>query len=131
MKLGAIASLTLPLLLACAIGSENSRDSILSWSDYRDQKSTLDGQYVTLCGWFVAERDVCALYDSQEAHAQEIWIRPKSEICLPVVVFERPTRSWAKVTGLFHSGRGYGLFGHYESAITNADVELSNCNGVE
>lgn len=127
MKLGAAVTLILPLLLSCAVASDKSDDSVMSWSELIEQKSALDGQQVTLCGWFVAERDVCALYDSKEGHSQEIWIRPKSEICLPVEVFKRPTRSWARVTGQFHHGSSYGLFGLYDSAITDADLVLSDC----
>lgn len=127
VKFSLVITSFLLFLASCSIANQKHGDAMLSWSEVNEQAGILDGQYVTLCGWFVADRDICAVYDDEHSHTQEIWVRPKSEVCLPVEVFARPTRSWAKITGLFHHGGSYGLFGLYESAITDADVALSDC----
>ena len=127
MKFALTVSALLLFLMSCSVSSERQDDVVLSWSALREQSAALDGQYVSLCGWFVADRDVCTVSDSEENYTLAIWVRPKSEICLPVEVFSSPARSGAKVTGLFHHGGSYGLFGLYESAITDADVKLSDC----
>lgn len=94
-----------------------------------DQLSSVRNESVVhICGWFQAAYETCSLSTSQSAtmfpDPRHIWVRPKTSICDPVEVVERPIGSWAELTGKLFVSEGQGHLGSYSYSLSDATVQF-------
>lgn len=113
--------------------TETTTASKSAWEKLYANAARLDGQDISICGWFRAEFELCTLEpdpysDPATAATTRIWIAPKSDVCSLEAVTSHPLTGWADVSGKFqHSNdpnRGFGHFGLSPSAIGKAVVRM-------
>jgi hypothetical protein len=105
----------------------------LSWAEARENTAGMEGREISMCGWLRAEFEACTLApdpygDPALAAANEIWLAPKSDVCSLEKVTAHPTKRWADISGKLQysndPNKGFGHFGSYRSAISNAVVKM-------
>ena len=93
--------------------------------------AALHGREVAVCGWSVAEFEVCevsASIPTYPGYDGRLWVGPKSAICSLDTVTTHPTKGWADISGRFRYSKdpkmGFGQFGSYRSAIDLSEVKM-------
>ena len=74
-----------------------------------------NGRTISVCGWFEVDMETCTL--SGSSGLQEIWVVPRSDVCVPDNWFKEPHGRWAVVDGTFYTGESYGHLGTYDHAL--------------
>ena len=123
--------LLLGLTCACTTRSAVETAALVSWDDVLANPDRFTGRRISMCGWFRAQQDECALSQSRIEMTPiwlegQIWVVPTTKVCLPFSVYQHPLNVPAKVTGVYRTGGGFGQMGLYPSALDGAHVELNS-----